>query len=107
ATEGNSGTTTMSFPVSISVLPAAGQTEIVKVATADGTATAGSDYTAAALTTLTWTSSSSSLTQVVNVTVSGDTTVEANETLFLNLSGDSKNAVLADKQGLGTIVNDD
>jgi hypothetical protein len=106
-TEGNSGTTTLSFPVSISAIPAAGQTEVVKVATADGTATAGSDYTAVALTTLTWTSASASTTQLVNVTVSGDTSVEPNETLVLNLSAQSKNAVISDKQGTGTIVNDD
>ena len=33
--------------------------------------------------------------------------VPGNETLFLNLSANSKNAVLSDKQGVGTIVNDD
>ncbi len=50
--EGNSGTTNASFTVTLS--PASTQTVTVKYATANGTATAGSDYTAKALTTLTF-----------------------------------------------------
>ncbi|WP_459986902.1 Calx-beta domain-containing protein, partial [Nocardioides sp. AN3] len=43
-TEGNSGTTTANVPVTLSA--ASGKTITVTYATANGTATAGSDYTA-------------------------------------------------------------
>ena len=46
------------------------------------------------------------MTKTVDVPVSGDTTVEANETFFLNLSS-PVGAPLGTAQGLGTIVNDD
>ena len=59
-----------------------------------------------ALTTLTW-HPGDPLTKVVAVTVNGDTAVEPNETLFLNLSSASKNAVISDTKGTGTILNDD
>jgi subtilisin-like proprotein convertase family protein len=42
----------------------------------------------------------------VTVTVNGDTTPEAHETFFLNLSNASL-ATIDDSQGLGTILNDD
>jgi hypothetical protein len=106
-TEGNTGTTAMNFTVSVSATPGTGQTVTVKVASADGTATSASgDYVAVALTTLTW-NPGDPLTKTVAVTVNGDTVVEPNETLFLNLSTASKNAVISDTQGTGTIVNDD
>jgi len=45
-------------------------------------------------------------TQTITVPVTGDTTPEANETFFVNLTNAS-NAVISDGQGVGTIVNDD
>jgi hypothetical protein len=45
-------------------------------------------------------------TQTLAVSVMGDTTVEPNETFFVNLSG-ATNAVIATAAGTGTIVNDD
>ena len=45
-------------------------------------------------------------TKTVTVAVNGDTTAEANETFFVNLSAPS-GATLADSQGQGTITNDD
>jgi hypothetical protein len=51
-TEGNSGTTTLTFTVTLSA--ASGKTVAVDYATADGTATAGTDYTAIGTTTLTF-----------------------------------------------------
>jgi hypothetical protein len=104
-TEGNSGTKTMSFTLSLSVAPPSGQSVTVKVATANGTATAPGDYTAVALTTKTFAAGVSSL--AVAVPITGDTTVEPNETLRLNLSAPSTNAVIADTQATGTIINDD
>jgi subtilisin family serine protease len=100
-TEGNSGTTTATFTVSLSA-PSA-QTVTVDYATANGTASAASDYVAASG-TLTFPPSST--TQSVSVTVNGDTTTEASETFFVNLAG-AANATLADAQGVGTINDDD
>ncbi|MBB4597821.1 putative Ig domain-containing protein [Xanthomonas arboricola] len=99
--EGNSGTTTATFTVSLSA--ASGQTVSVNYITADGTATAGSDY-AARSGTLTF--APGVTTQGVAITVNGDTAVEPNETFSVGLSGAS-NASIARATGTGTIVNDD
>ena len=100
-TEGNSGTKTATFTVTLA--PTSTQTVTVAYATANGTATAGSDYVAASG-TLTFAAGVSS--QTIAVTVNGDTTLEADETILVNLSGPT-NAVLGDAQGQGTITNDD
>ncbi len=100
--EGNSGTSTASFTVTLS--PASNQTVTVNYATADGTATAPSDYTAIPSTQLTFLAGET--VKTVNVTVNGDTTVEPDETFFVNLSGAS-NANVSKSQGVGTITNDD
>ncbi len=100
--EGNSGTTSFVFTVSLSA--ASGQTVTVNYSTADGTATAGSDYTAIPNTVLTF--APGETTKSVTVLVNGDTTPEANETFNVNLATPT-NATIADPQGLGTIVNDD
>ncbi len=100
--EGNAGTTTLGFTVSLSA--ASGQTVTVGYATADGTATtADGDYLAASG-TLTF--APGVTTQPVSVTVNGDVKNEANETLTVNLSVPT-NATISDSQGLGTITNDD
>lgn len=99
--EGNSGPTTVTFAVSLS--RASSQTITVNYATANGSATAGSDYTAVSGTV---TFSAGQITQSVNVTVHGDTTLEPNETFNVNLSSPS-NSTIADSQGVGTITNDD
>ncbi|WP_221230802.1 putative Ig domain-containing protein [Xanthomonas sp. CFBP 8152] len=99
--EGNSGTTTATFTVSLSM--ASGQTVSVNYATADGTATAGSDYVARSG-TLTFAPGVTA--QGVAITVNGDTAVESNETFSVGLSGAS-NASIARATGTGTIVNDD
>ena len=77
----------------------------VDFATANGTATAGSDYTALALQTLNFTAGGS-LTQMVMVQVSGDTTVEADETFTVELTSPVA-ATFGDSTGVGTITNDD
>jgi len=99
--EGNSGTTPFVFTVTLSA--ASASTVTVNYATADGTATAGSDYLA---TSGTLTFNPGVTTQPITVSVIGDTTVEPNETFFVNLSSPS-NATIATGQGTGTIVNDD
>ena len=99
--EGNSGTASLTFTVTLSA--ASGKTVTVDYATADGTATSGSDYTAKSG-TLTF--APGETTKTVTVTVTGDTTTEASETVLLNLSG-AVNATISDNQGSGTITNDD
>ena len=100
--EGNSGTTAFIFTVTLSAVASLPVT--VDWATANGTATAGSDYTAAAG-ALTF-PVGGPLTQTLTVQVTGDTLVEPNETFIVNLSN-PVNATLAVAQGTGTIVNDD
>ena len=99
--EGNSGTTNAVFTVSLSATSP--QTITVNYTTANGTATAGSDY-AAQSGNLTFTAGQT--TKTISVVVTGDTAVEANETFVVNLTAPSK-ATLADAQGQGTITNDD
>jgi chitinase len=105
--EGNAGTTQLEFPVSCHVDPSSGQSVSVHVATANGTATSGSDYSPVS-TTVTW-NPGDPVTKYVSVPVTGDTAVEPNETFFLNLSAPSPIALTAisDPQGKATIVTDD
>jgi predicted extracellular nuclease len=101
--EGNSGTTLATFTVTLS--PASANTVAFDVATANGTAIAGSDYNALSLAGQTIPAGQTSKT--FSVTVLGDTQVEANETFSLNLSNATAGAVIGDGQGIGTINNDD
>src|SRR5262249_47189981 len=100
-TEGNSGTTNATFTVSLSA--ASTQTVTVNYATADGSAVAGSDYTAASG-ILTFAPGETSKT--VTVTVLGDVIDEANETFSVTLSAPT-NATLGTSTGTGTITDDD
>jgi len=100
-TEGNGGTVNATFNVTLSA--AATGTVTVAFATADGTATAGTDYV---VNTGSLTFSAGQMVKTVTVAVNGDTTPEANETFFVNLSAPS-GATIADGQGQGTISDDD
>ncbi|HWP53694.1 MAG TPA: Calx-beta domain-containing protein, partial [Pyrinomonadaceae bacterium] len=100
-TEGNSGTTSANFTVSLSA--ASGQTVTVNYATANSTATAGSDYVA---TSGTLTFAPGEATKTVTVTVNGDTANEPDETFFLDLSSPT-NATITQSRGTATITNDD
>lgn len=100
-TEGNSGTSVANFTITRTGGTGA---FAVDFATANGTATAGSDYLGGAG-TLNFASGENSVT--VNVTINGDTTGEVNETFFINLTNATNGAILADAQGQGTITNDD
>lgn len=99
--EGNSGSHELAFTVTLSAAAAGPVT--VDYATANGTAVASTDYAALAG-TLTFAAGETS--KVVRVQVSGDTAVEGNETLTLNLSSPN-GATIADGAALGTITNDD
>ncbi|MDP3859664.1 MAG: Calx-beta domain-containing protein [Stagnimonas sp.] len=100
-TEGNSGAATARFTVTLSA--ASGQTVTVAYATANGSATAGSDYTAKNG-TLTFAPGSTS--QPITIAVTGDTVDEADETFTVALSAPS-NATISTGTGVGTITDDD
>jgi hypothetical protein len=98
--EGNS-TSTLSFTVRLS--KAAPLQVQVAYATADGTATAGSDYTA---TSGRLTFAPGETSQTVDVPILGDTVVEPDESFSITLSA-PVNAVLARATATATLVNDD
>ena len=101
--EGDSGTTTYTFSVSLSApAPTGGVT--FDIATANNSAIAPGDFTARTLTGQTISAGNS--TYVFSVMVNGDTTPEPDETFFVNVTN-VINAIAVDGQGLGTIVNDD
>jgi hypothetical protein len=100
--EGNGGTTPATFTVSLS--NPSSKTITVTWQTANGTATAGSDYVAVAATVLTFAAGETSKT--VSVTVNGDTIDEPDETFSVNLTSPT-NATIADGQGMGTIQGGD
>jgi hypothetical protein len=99
--EGNSGTTPLPFTVTLS--HASTTTVTVSYATADGSATAGQDYTATAGKV---TFAPGVVSQVIDVSVLGDTTVEPTETFTVTLSNPS-GATIATASAVGTITNDD
>lgn len=103
-TEGNSGTKNLGFTVRLNGYPLnpVGYT----LTTTNGTATAGSDYTARNSTCATCFAALANPTRTENVVIQGDTTEEPNETFTVTLSA-PVNAVLADGTATGTILNDD
>lgn len=103
-TEGVSGTSATTFTVSLSRASAAAVS--YNIATADGKATAGSDYVARSLTGDAIAVGQTSRTFTVTVTVNGDQQGEPNEAFTVNLNG-ATGATLADAQATGTIVSDD
>jgi fibronectin-binding autotransporter adhesin len=105
-TEGNAGNTLAGFTATLSAAVQGGL--MVPVSTANGTATAGSDYTA--LPGGMQLSFAGTAGEAVNFTVSvtGDSVVEANETFAVNLGTPSNPGVsLGTASGTGTINNDD
>jgi hypothetical protein len=106
--EGNAGNINAVFTVTLTGAQGNCLPVTMNFATTDNTATtANNDYTAnAGMLTFNTPIASNSVTQTITVLVKGDTSVEANETFFVNLSG-ATNATIVDNQGLGTITNDD
>ena len=104
ANEGNSGTTTFTFTVSLSAAaPTGGVT--FDIATQDNTATvADNDYVNRALTGQTI--AAGNTTYTFDVTVNGDLNIEPNESFFVNVTNVT-GATILDGQGVGTIQNDD
>ena len=102
-TEGDSGTTDITFTVTLDAV----STQQVTVGYADagtGTATSGDDYTAITAGTLTFAAGDTS--KQITVTVAGDTTDEPNETVLVELSN-AANATIGTATGTGTITDDD
>ncbi|MDT5014654.1 MAG: hypothetical protein QOD39_814 [Mycobacterium sp.] len=99
--EGNSGTSNLNFNVTLSKASTSPVT--VGCTTANGTATAGQDYTAKSGSVA---FAAGETTKTVTVAIAGDTTVEPNETLTVTLSNPS-GATIADGSAVGTITNDD
>jgi hypothetical protein len=105
--EGNAGTT--NFQTTITVTGASEVAGGFNFQTADGTATAGSDYTAITPTAAVIPANVNRTTATLNgsiVLVNGDTAVEPDETFFLNGSS-CTDCSFADNQGVATIQNDD
>lgn len=101
-TEGNTGTTTASFTVTLSAAAAGNVT--VMAATSDITATAGQDYVA---NTQTLTFPAGTTTQTFDVTVNGDTMAESDETFMVTLSNPTGAALGGMSTATGTITDDD
>jgi hypothetical protein len=99
--EGNSGTTTFAFKVTLDA--ATSDTVTADFQTRNGTAVSPSDYTAR---TGTVTFAAGQTVKTVNVSVKGDVGLEPIETFSLLLS-DPSGATIADADGTGTIKNDD
>jgi hypothetical protein len=99
--EGNAGTRPYVFTVLLSESSATPVT--VAYSTRNGSASAGSDYTAISG-TLTF--APGELTKQITVQVNGDTLVEEIEVFFIDLAS-ATGATIGDGEGLGRIFNDD
>ena len=103
--EGDAGTALLTFTVARGGNLGA---FTIDFATADGTATAASDYVASSG-TLTF-AADGALSQTISVIINGDTIVEANEAFTLdlsNLTDTTGTTTLSDASGTGTITNDE
>ena len=101
-TEGHTGTRSASFTVTLSA--ASSQPVTVSYSTANGSAAAGSDHQSASGSV---TFDAGQTTQTISVLVNGDRAGEPNETFLVNLGEAVGGAVIADAQGVGTIVDDE
>ncbi|HYI35688.1 MAG TPA: Calx-beta domain-containing protein [Thermoleophilaceae bacterium] len=101
-TEGDTGTVAATFDVNRTSSVGAAT---VKVTTANGVATAPSDYTALSGTTVSFADGES--TKQVTVNVKGDAIDEPDETFTASLSAPSSKATIADGDATGTITDDD
>ena len=105
--EGNSGTTNVTFTVTLTGAIGVVDPITVNYTTANGSALASSDYVPTnGMLTFSPPFNQNTVTQTISVPVIGDTTVEANETFNVNLTA-NVGATLIDSQGVATIVNDD
>ena len=103
--EGNSGTTAVTFAIAYTGHPTAFS---VDWATANGTATAGSDYIAASG-TVSFDGTGPDKTKTATVLINGDTTAETNETFTVNITNPQPAAgiVIDTPSATQTIADDD
>jgi probable HAF family extracellular repeat protein len=101
-TEGHVGTRTVNVTVSLSA--AANAPVSVSFTTANGSATAGSDYESASGVV---TFDPGETTETIVLVVNGDRVGEPNETVLVNLSQIQGGAVIGDGQGVATITDDE
>ena len=100
--EGNSGSSTATFTVQLNAVPAS--TVSFDIATANGSAAAGSDYVTLSLAGQTMAAGQTS--KNFAVTINGDTVVEADETFTVNVTNAS-GATISNGSATGNILNDD
>jgi hypothetical protein len=109
AKEGDSGTTFMTFTVTLD--KQSDETVTVNYTTAPiGSATQGTSCTAGVdyvVKSGTLTFAPGDTSEPITVTICGDTLKEPNETFNVNLSNPSPNAFIGNPTGTGTITNDD
>uniref|UniRef100_UPI00286B041B Calx-beta domain-containing protein n=1 Tax=Chamaesiphon sp. VAR_48_metabat_135_sub TaxID=2964699 RepID=UPI00286B041B len=102
-TEGNTGTKNAVFNVTLNK---ASEVEVtVEASTVDGTATAGSDYTALDKTTIYF--APGETTKQITVAILGDRTIESDETFTVNLSDPTNATLSTDASVTANIINDD
>ncbi len=102
--EGNSGSKTMTFAVTLSAQ--SNKRVTVQYTTADGTATAGDDFTTASG-TLTFAAQTTTLTQNIPVTIAGDKLDEADSDTFEMRLSSAVSASISTATATGTITDDD
>jgi probable HAF family extracellular repeat protein len=101
-TENHAGTRAASLVVTLSA--SASEPVTVAYRTANGSAAEGSDYESASGTV---TFEAGQTTKTISVLVNGDRAAEPNETVLVNLGAATGDAVIADGQGVVTIVDDE
>ena len=89
----------------VTLAPASGKQVTVSYATADGTAKASEDYTAASSTTLTF--APDETTKTVSVATTKDTRNEATEAFTMTLSGPTNATLKSDANTATGTINDD
>src|SRR5262249_46164961 len=101
--EGNRGQTTL-FTFTVTLSAAYDEAVTVSFRTADGSATvADKDYLAQ---TGTLTFNPGETQKTITIVVNGDSKKEADETFYVDLFGNSSNALFTKSRGIGTILND-
>ncbi|HEU4930762.1 MAG TPA: Calx-beta domain-containing protein [Pyrinomonadaceae bacterium] len=94
---------TISFNLLLSLSSPSSKQISVQYSTADGSAQAGSDYTAK---TDTFTFAPGASFGIISVVVNGDLVIESSENFFVNLTNPTE-ATIVDSQGVATIQDDD
>jgi hypothetical protein len=93
------------FVFTVTLSGAYDQPVTVSFLTVNGTATTGDNDYVAKAGTLTF--APGETTKTITIEVKCDNKREADETFYLDLSGNSGNSLFTKKRGIGTILNDD